>query len=304
VVGPPTPYSLSSTPHLNPEPDIDGSDAAAALRGPAVRKGLWFGHIWVDAVTAAEALTRIGELVEQKRGGAVYTPNVDHVVIAESNVPLRAAYERASLAVPDGAPLVWASWLLRHPLPERVAGSDLFLPLMERAAHKRWRVYLLGGAVGVAEEAAHRLRGALGVNVVGWHSPTIAIDGRDVSGDSVSLVRASRPDLVVVAFGNPKQELWIDNARHQLGPAVALGFGAVLDFLVGKQRRAPSWIARIGLEWFYRLMHEPRRLWRRYLVQDPRFVAIVARIWRHSRTARIDARQMYGRDPVLKRKHG
>jgi N-acetylglucosaminyldiphosphoundecaprenol N-acetyl-beta-D-mannosaminyltransferase len=243
------------------------------------RRGLYIGRIWVDAVTFAGALERIDRLVEGKLGGAVYTPNVDHVVIAESSEALRNAYRHASLSLADGAPLVWVSRLLGCRIPERVAGSDLFMPLMIHAARRQWRVYLLGGAPEVAEAAAKRLKTEFGVNVVGWHSPIVDRDGRDLSGGSVERVRAAQPDLVVVALGNPKQELWTHRAGDALRPAVVLGFGAVLDFLVGKQKRAPQWVARGGFEWLYRLVQEPRRLWKRYLVQDPRFVLIVLATW-------------------------
>jgi N-acetylglucosaminyldiphosphoundecaprenol N-acetyl-beta-D-mannosaminyltransferase len=249
---------------------------------PAISTGgrrLRIGSISVDCVDKPAALRRIEALVQARQGGSVYTPNVDHVVLAELNPALRAAYERASLSVADGMPLVWVSPLLGCPLPERVAGSDLFMPLMKIAAERRWRVYLLGGASEVAQAAAVRLSGNPGVNVVGWHSPVVNRDGTEAGEDSVARVRATAPDLIVVALGNPKQELWIDRARDALGPAVALGFGAVLDFLVGRQKRAPKWLAGMGLEWLYRLAHEPGRLWRRYLVQDWQFVSIVVSTW-------------------------
>jgi N-acetylglucosaminyldiphosphoundecaprenol N-acetyl-beta-D-mannosaminyltransferase len=250
------------------------------------RKGLRIGQLWVDAVTCEEALGRIEHLVDRRAGGAVFTPNVDHVVLADSNRALQAAYSQASLTIADGTPLVWLSHLLGAPLPERVAGSDLFMPLMELAAHRRWRVYLLGGAPTVAEQAAAILRSRLGVNVVGWSSPEIAVDGSDVIGDSIEPVRRARADLVVVALGNPKQEFWASRAMTTIRPAVALGFGAVLDFLVGRQKRAPRWIARAGFEWLYRLSQEPARLWKRYLVRDTRFVLIAFSTWRASRFPR------------------
>jgi N-acetylglucosaminyldiphosphoundecaprenol N-acetyl-beta-D-mannosaminyltransferase len=247
----------------------------ATTRGAGVR----IGRIWIDAVTLPEALGAIEKLVDARLGGAVFTPNVDHVVLAQSNHALQSAYAHASLSLADGTPLVWLARLLGRPLPERVAGSDVFLPLMELAARQQWRVYLLGGAPGVAAVAATILAERIGVNIVGWNSPLIAADGSDLEGDSVTPVRIARPDLVVVALGNPKQELWTARAGESIRPAVALGFGAVLDFLVGRQKRAPRWAARAGLEWLYRLVHDPRRLWKRYLVQDSRFIVIALSDW-------------------------
>ncbi|MEP6914593.1 MAG: WecB/TagA/CpsF family glycosyltransferase, partial [Acidobacteriota bacterium] len=239
--------------------------------------------------TFAEALARIEALVDARAGGAVFTPNVDHVVLAECHAPLRAAYQRASLSLADGMPLVWAAPLFGGTLPERVAGSDLFIPLMQLAARRRWRVYLLG-APNVAEAAGARLKRQYGVNIVGWDSPMIAADGSDISGGSVERARAAKPDLVVVCLGSPKQELWITLAGDAFGPAVSIGLGAVLDFLVGTQRRAPRWIADAGFEWLHRLLHEPRRLWRRYLLQDPRFALIVLSGWWDARRSAANRR--------------
>lgn len=254
------------------------------------RRGLRIGKIWVDALNRADALDAIDALVEARQGGAVFTPNVDHIVNAESDDALQAAYGRANLSLTDGMPLVWVAPLLGGRLPERVAGSDLFMPLMARAAQRGWRVFLLGGAPGVAEAAARRLAD-FGVTVVGWDSPVIHRDGSDATGDSVSRVRDARPDVVVVALGNPKQEFWIARAADEIRPAVALGLGAVLDFLVGRQTRAPRWMAVAGLEWLYRLAREPRRLWRRYLVQDPRFAWIVLAGWWASRRSGAEAHE-------------
>jgi len=212
---------------------------------------------------------------------------VDHVVKADKNEAFRRAYADASLSLADGMPLVWVGRLLGCPLPERVAGSDLLMPLLELAARRRWRVYLLGGAPGVAEEVSHLLTEEMGVSVVGWDDSRISDDGSDSSGGSVTRAAAVRPDLVLVGLGPPKQELWIQRARHALGPAVSLGVGASLDFLAGRFQRAPRWMARIGFEWAYRLAQEPRRLWRRYLVDDPRFAWIVLRTWLAPRSGRI-----------------
>jgi N-acetylglucosaminyldiphosphoundecaprenol N-acetyl-beta-D-mannosaminyltransferase len=250
------------------------------------RPRLRIGHIWIDAVTFPEALARIEHLVDQGAGGAVYTPNVDHVVKAESNEAFRRAYDDVSLSLADGMPLVWVAGLLGCPLPERVAGSDLLLPLLKVAARRKWRVYLLGGAPGSAETATRVLTEQLGVHVVGWDDCRIQSDGSDPGGESVARARAARPDLILVGLGPPKQELWIHRASEVVRPAVALGIGAGLDFLAGRYKRAPRWMARAGFEWAFRLAQEPRRLWRRYLVEGPRFAVVVLSTWMSSRSER------------------
>ena len=260
--------------------DVNGMRGSSGSRGSQAfrRARVRIGQLEVDPVTFEEALERIGELVRRRRGGAVFTPNVDHVVQAERSVPFREAYGRAALTLADGMPLLWAARLLGSPLPEKVSGSDLVVPLARRAAERGWRVYLLGGAPGVADEAAGRLARELGVAIVGTDSPIVHADGdADDAAGVLERVRAARPDLILVALGAPKQELWIDRFAGDLAPAVAVGVGAGLDFVAGQKRRAPRWMSRIGLEWLFRLAQEPRRMWRRYLIDDPAFVAIVAR---------------------------
>ena len=248
------------------------------------RPRVQIGQLEIDAVTFAQALDTIAELVARRNGGAVFTPNVDHVVKAERHPDFRRAYSRADLCLADGMPLVWASRLLGSPLPEKVSGSDLVLPLVRLAAKHQWRVYLLGGRPGVAEEAAEKLTRELGARIVGTDSPIVDPDGTaDSSEQTLERLRAASPDLVLVAFGAPKQELWIDRFSDRIGPAVAMGVGGSLDFIAGQVKRAPAWMSRAGLEWLYRLLQEPRRMWRRYLVEDPAFIAIVARSRRRAR---------------------
>src|SRR5687768_4810266 len=179
----------------------------------ATCRRLLIGGVWIDVLTFAEALRAIERLVDRREGGSVFTPNVDHVVKASTNEPFRRAYSRASLSLADGMPLIWMSKLLGCPLPERVAGSDLLVPTLELAARRGWRVYLVGGAPGVAEEAAKKMTEEMGVNVVGWDDSRIEPDGSDPGGRSFAQVKASGADLVYVALGPPKQELWIDRAR-------------------------------------------------------------------------------------------
>jgi N-acetylglucosaminyldiphosphoundecaprenol N-acetyl-beta-D-mannosaminyltransferase len=248
------------------------------------------GRLWVDAVTFRQALARIEALVDARAGGAVFTPNVDHVVTAEVDPAFRDAYAAASLVLADGMPIVWGSRLLGTALPEKISGSDLVWPLLELAATRGWRVYLLGGAPGVAEAAGRRVAGELGVHVVGVDSPEVSLDPRPGEDDPVvERVRKASPDLLLVALGAPKQERWIHRNGPRLGPAVALGVGASLDFVAGRLSRAPRWMSRGGLEWLYRLFQDPRWLWRRYLLKDGRFLFVLWRMARSPRAARVAA---------------
>jgi N-acetylglucosaminyldiphosphoundecaprenol N-acetyl-beta-D-mannosaminyltransferase len=243
------------------------------------------GGLPIDILTFGQAVDAVESLVAARGGGSVFTPNVDHVVQFAEDARLRAAYEGATLSLADGMPIVWASRLLGKPLPEKVSGSDLVMPLLLRAVALGWRVFFLGGADGVAEAAKSRLElTAPGLRVVGTLSPRINLDEPpERRAAVVEAVRATSPDLVLFAFGAPKQELFIAEVKEALRPAVLLGIGASLDFLAGVVPRAPAWMSRHGLEWAYRLAREPRRLWRRYLLRDPKFAVILMRSIRDAR---------------------
>jgi len=238
---------------------------------------LKLGKLEVDPVTFAGALDAVERLVTAGEGGCVYTPNVDHVVNAESNAAFREAYAHASLSLADGMPLVWASRLLSPRLPERVAGSDLIVPLLERAGRRGWRVFFLGAGPGVAEKAAQDVRARFGTDVVGCWAPEVDLGDERTIDEVVARVNAAAPQLVLLALGSPKQELLADRIAARVRPAVVLGIGAGLDFIAGTVKRAPAFFREHGLEWLYRLTREPGRLWRRYLVNDPKFALILVR---------------------------
>jgi N-acetylglucosaminyldiphosphoundecaprenol N-acetyl-beta-D-mannosaminyltransferase len=237
------------------------------------------GKLPIDVVDFQGALDVIDQLVHAGNGGTVFTPNVDHIVMAEHNERFRQAYQAASLSLVDGTPVLWASRLLRTPLPMKVSGSDLVMPLMERAAERGHRVYFLGGAPGVAEMARQKLEAVLpALQIVGIDDSRIDVSG-DMSGsdDIVERIRNAGPDLVLVALGAPKQEIWSQGRLNLLKPAVLIGVGASLDFVAGIQKRAPRWMSSMGVEWLYRLAQEPRRLAGRYLLRDPEFCLILLR---------------------------
>lgn len=238
------------------------------------------GKVPIDVVTFAEALDAIDGLVAAGKGGYVFTPNVDHIVTVEEHPEFEAAYQKASLSLADGMPVVWASKLMETPLPEKISGSDLIGPLLELAGKRKWRVAFLGAGPGVAEKAAAISRERWGADVVFTEAPMVNLkDDAQLAGIAERLA-ASKPQLVLMAFGAPKQELLTAKIADRVPGAVFLGIGASLDFIAGTVKRAPAVLSRVGLEWAYRLAQEPRRLWRRYLVNDPKFVLILARTLR------------------------
>lgn len=233
-----------------------------------------------DHVTIAGAIARIEAMIASRRSHYVVTANVDFLVQAHRDVELRRILLDADLVLCDGTPLVWASRWLGNRLPERVAGSDLVPALLQVAAAKGRRVFFLGAAPGVAAEAAARLRREYpSLNIVGHYAPPFA-DLLDMDhGQIVQRIREARPDILLVSFGCPKQEKWIAMNHRALGVPVAIGVGATIDFLAGRVKRAPAWMRRSGTEWIYRLVQEPRRLFRRYANDLLCFVPTLATQW-------------------------
>jgi len=229
----------------------------------------------VDAVTASGALDIIAGYVQAGQPRQIVTVNPEFVMAAQANEPFREVLKRAALALPDGIGVLWAARVAGRVLPERVSGSDLVPSIAARAAAEGWRVFFLGAAAGVAQEAAIRLRSRhAGLQVAGTHagSPGVAEEA-----EIVELVRAAKPHVLLVAYGAPAQDLWISRNLLRLGVPVAMGVGGTFDFIAGVRKRAPLWVQRMRLEWFYRLLMEPWR-WRRQLAL-PRFTAAVLAEW-------------------------
>lgn len=243
--------------------------------------------IQIDRVTREQSVSRILHWIDEGPApqGAryVFTPNVDHIVRLQSNETLRAAYGDASLVVADGWPIVRASKWLGKPLPERVAGSDLVPRLFSSAASRGGlRVFLLGGMPGVPERAAAHIRaGWKSVEIVGLCSPEYGFEKRPEECERICrMVSEASPDLLIVGFGAPKQELWLHAHHKRLRAGAVIAAGATIDFLAGEQTRAPQWVQSIGMEWFYRAASNPKRLGMRYardLVHFPRICLREAR---------------------------
>ena len=238
----------------------------------------------IDPLRMDQAVAQIFAWVQDAAGRCqfVVTPNVDHVVLLQHHAGLRAAYRDAGMVLVDGAPVLWSSRLLRCPLPERVAGSDLVPALFSAASsERRLRIYLLGAGPGVAERAVANIRiGWPAVEVVGTYSPPIGFERNETENEAIlARIAAARPDVVIVGLGAPKQELWVHQHRVRLAAKVALCVGATIDFLAGERSRAPIWMRDVGLEWLYRVASEPRRLAARYAKDAWVFPRLLAREW-------------------------
>ncbi|MDR5709090.1 MAG: WecB/TagA/CpsF family glycosyltransferase, partial [Armatimonadota bacterium] len=235
----------------------------------------------LNAYRMSEVLDLVAHALSSHRGYIV-TPNTDHVVRYHRDPAFRKAVDGAWLRLADGMPVVWASRLVGNPLPERVAGSDLLPELCRLAAERAYSVFFLGGRAGVARQAAENLKSRYrGLKVAGTYTPVegFAQDPYDQEA-AVEAVNRTEPDILFVGLGSPVQELWVHRNWDRLRVRVAVCCGAALDYAAGTQPRAPWWMRRAGLEWLWRLVHEPRRLWRRYLVDDLAFFGLVLQaVW-------------------------
>jgi N-acetylglucosaminyldiphosphoundecaprenol N-acetyl-beta-D-mannosaminyltransferase len=226
-------------------------------------------------VTEKQCVEFILEEIEAGRGGVVVTPNLDHLRRCVRDRIFGSLVAEADLVVADGMPLVWASRLQKTPLPERVAGSNLISSLSHGASLRGKSIFLLGGAEGTAEKAAAILMQRYpGLKVVGTLCPEIGFEGRPREmAEIVSLLTQTRPDIVFVGLGSPKQEHQIAKLRPNLPNAWWLGVGVSFSFLTGHVKRAPQWMQKHGLEWAHRLYQEPRKLFKRYIVFGVPFAA-------------------------------
>lgn len=231
----------------------------------------------VDNLTMSEAVQKIEQLILNKKPSYVVTPNVDHIVKLETDKEFQEVYKEADLILTDGMPLIWISKLKKNPIKEKVSGSDLFPEVCQLAANKGYSVFLLGAAEGVAVKAAKNLKAKYnGLNVVGTYSPSYGFEKKeDEIQRIIQMINEVEPDILAVGLGAPKQEKFLYNYRNKLKVPVALAIGASIDFEAGNVDRAPEWMQRSGLEWFYRLCKEPKRMFKRYLVDDMKIFRLV-----------------------------
>jgi N-acetylglucosaminyldiphosphoundecaprenol N-acetyl-beta-D-mannosaminyltransferase len=226
----------------------------------------------------AGTLDQVDRLIDRGRPAFFITANLHYAMLTGRDPRLAAVNRKAAFLVADGMPLVWRSRLGSRPLPARVAGADLIYSLCRRAAQRGYRVFFLGGAPGVAEETARRLSERYaGLQVAGVEAPEL--DRLSVSEHDalVERIRRSGADLLLVAFGQPKGELWLAENCPRLGVPACVQVGSSFDFVAGRVPRAPKWLRRIGLEWAYRLLREPGRLAGRYLGDG---LFLVKALWR------------------------
>ena len=253
-----------------------------------------FGQAPVDRVSMRSATEWLLRVLDGPRGvpHLIMGPNAFLVTLAEHNQRFADALRQASLCLPDGMSMVWGARLLGKPIPERVPGGEFMEAMCALAAKKGKSVYLLGGLPGAAQEAARVLVARhRGLRIAGTDCPAPGFD-QDPAATAAVLdrIRSARPDLLCVALGAPRQEIWMLDHCRSLPITAALSVGAAFDTTAGLRKRAPRWTHALGAEWLYRLVMEPRRLWRRYLIGNAQFTTILAREWIRLRKERAKER--------------
>jgi len=225
----------------------------------------------IDNLSMEESLVRIEEFIRSGQPHQHVVVNVDKLVKASRDPELRRIVNDCALVNADGMPVVWASRLLGKPLKERVAGIDLFEALMRRAGEKHWRVFLLGAREEVVSAVADTYRRRYpDLTIAGWRNGYWNGDAEEAQ--VAAQVRASGADLLFVAISSPKKEQFLGRWQAEMKIPFAMGVGGTFDVAIGLVRRAPRWMQRAGLEWFYRFLQEPRRMFRRYFIDDMAFV--------------------------------
>lgn len=231
----------------------------------------------LDAVTPDEVIAHVLETLGDGRGGSIMTPNLDHLRQHSDDIHIRPLFSLADLVVADGKPLLWASRLQGTPLPCRVAGSELIFTMTAAAASAHKRVFLLGGAPGTAGRAADTLAARFpGIRVVGTYCPSYDFEhGHEEISAIEELIRSASPDLVYVGLPFPKADRLIHRLRRSTPATWYFALGISFSFVSGDLKRAPRWMQESGLEWLHRLLSEPRRLFRRYLIQGIPFAIVL-----------------------------
>lgn len=230
----------------------------------------------IDNLTMAETLHEIDKLIQKKNCSYVVTPNVDHIVRLEKDEELQKVYKNASLILTDGKPLIWISKWCKTPIKEKISGSDLFPKVCELAANKNYTMYLLGATEGVADTAARNLMKKYpGLNIVGTYSPPFGFEKNEQEMNKIKTqIQEVHPDILIVGLGCPKQEKFMYYHCKELGVPISFGLGASIDFEAGNIKRAPKWMSNHGLEWLYRFSKEPKRLFKRYFVDDLKIIQV------------------------------
>lgn len=258
--------------------------AHVELTATTVTRQLRIAGVRIDVMSRSEALAQMGSLMTGGDRAIVVTPNAAHVEIAARRPEFAAALDDAALSLADGKSIEFAARVLGHGVVERCPGSDMLPEVLARAAALQRRVMMVGGTNGSEQVAAEKARRTLGLEVR-TVCPPFGFEKSVADTDRlIGEINSYAPHLLCFHVGAPKSEVWLHRHRARLRYNLAVSFGMALEYYAGTRRRAPKWMQRAGLEWVYRLAVEPRRLWKRYTIDNARFIALVFHDLRRTRT--------------------
>lgn len=226
----------------------------------------------MNKVSFENTVQCLNKFLAEEKVHVIYTPNTEIVMLAKKNEELKKILNESDLTIPDGIGLIYASKIKGNPLPERVTGYDTSIKLLEIANDKGYSIYLLGGKEGVAKEAKERLKKTYpNIRIAGYHNgyfkgAHLGYDNHEEEQEIIKEINESKPDILFVGLGAPKQENWISANKDKLNCKVIIGNGGTIDVLAGRVKRAPEVFQKLGLEWFYRLIKEPKRIKRQIVL--------------------------------------
>jgi N-acetylglucosaminyldiphosphoundecaprenol N-acetyl-beta-D-mannosaminyltransferase len=232
--------------------------------------------VGISAINIAQATQTIQEWVNNREQHFICVTGVHGVMESQRDENLRRIHNSAGLVTPDGMPLVWLSYLKGFRGVERVYGPDLMLAVCSNPNPNKYRHFLYGGTPSVIDNLIHNLQHRFpAINIVGAYSPPFHALTAEEDAQVIQIINSADPNIIWIGLSTPKQEFWMANHMDKLTAPVMIGVGAAFDFHAGVKKQAPRWMQRSGLEWFFRLSTEPRRLWRRYLINNPLFILLV-----------------------------
>lgn len=244
----------------------------------------------IDNLSMEETLLAIDQFIISGQPHQHVVVNVDKLVKASRDPQIREIINGCDLVNVDGMPVVWASRLLGRPLKERVAGVDLFYKLIARAEEKRWRVYLLGAKDSVLRKTIEVLKATHPNLIIAGHRNGYWTDSEESA--TVNDIREARADLLFVAISSPKKEIFLGKYQKLMQVPFSMGVGGTFDVVAGLTKRAPKWMQSSGLEWFYRFLQEPRRMFRRYFIEDTHFFwLLIKEVFSRPRNGQTEAGQ-------------
>jgi N-acetylglucosaminyldiphosphoundecaprenol N-acetyl-beta-D-mannosaminyltransferase len=236
-----------------------------------------FLNTYVNNVNMDETIAFIEKMIVSDKKSYIVAINVDVVIKMENEPYLKEIVDNADMVLVDGKPLIWISKWYKSPVKAKISGSDLVPILCGIAAKKGYSIFIIGGKDGIAECAKARLENKYSdIKIVGTYAPPFGFENDKAELTRInSMISEAKPDLLFACFGCPKQEKWIYENFKIYDAKVSICAGATVDFLAGNVKRAPAWMSEHGLEWFYRFLQEPSRLFKRYFIDDAKILKLV-----------------------------